>query len=81
MISYLHAVNLNTGRMAWRFETADAVRSTPFVLHELVYAGCESGDYYAVDFRGELKWRFHAKRAITSSTVGTDADIVFFIYG
>ena len=64
---YLHAVNLNTGRAAWKFEAADAVRSTPYVANELVYTGTESGDFYAVDFRGTMKWRFQAKRAITSS--------------
>jgi len=74
---HLHAVNLATGRMAWRFETADAIRSTPFVLNDLVYAGCESGDYYAVTFAGELKWRFRAKRGITSSTIGTGQAIYF----
>ena len=74
---YLHAVNINSGRMAWRFESADAIRSTPFVMSEMVYFGCESGDYYAVSFRGEMKWRFRAKRAITSSTVGAGQAIYF----
>ncbi|HEU0294382.1 MAG TPA: serine/threonine-protein kinase [Anaerolineales bacterium] len=73
----LHAVNLNTGRQAWRFECADPIRSTPFIQNELVYVGCEAGDYYAIDFRGTLKWRFHAKRAITSSTVGTAQALYF----
>lgn len=74
---HLHAVNLATGRMAWRFEMADAVRSTPFVMNDLVYVGCESGDYFAVTFSGDLKWRFRAKRGITSSTVGTGQAIYF----
>jgi outer membrane protein assembly factor BamB/tRNA A-37 threonylcarbamoyl transferase component Bud32 len=74
---YLHAVNMNTGRLVWRFETADAVRSTPYVTDSLVYVGNEGGDYYAIDFRGELKWRFHAKRSITSSTVGTPQTLYF----
>lgn len=74
---YLHAVNINSGRMAWRFESADAIRSTPFVMSEMVYFGCESGDYYAVSFRGEMKWRFRAKRAITASTTGTGQAIYF----
>jgi eukaryotic-like serine/threonine-protein kinase len=75
--NYLHAVNLTTGRLAWRFETADPIRSTPFVMSDLVYFGAESGDYFAVDFRGVLKWRFRAKRAITSSTVGTPQTLYF----
>jgi eukaryotic-like serine/threonine-protein kinase len=63
--------------MVWSSRPPDAIRSTPFVLNDLVFVGCESGDYYAVDFRGELKWRFHAKRAITSSTLGPDRRIFF----
>jgi len=75
--SYLHAVNLNTGRMVWRFESADAIRSTPFVLNETVLFGSEAGEYYGINFRGDLKWRFRAKRAITASTVGTKQAIYF----
>jgi eukaryotic-like serine/threonine-protein kinase len=75
--THLHAININSGRMAWRFETADFVRSTPFVMNDLVYVGCATGDYYAVDFRGELKWRFRAKRAITSSTTGVGQMLYF----
>lgn len=64
---YLHAVNTISGRSVWKFETADAVRSTPFVYQDLIYIGCESGDFYCLDFRGEMKWRYKAKRAVTSS--------------
>lgn len=64
---YLHAVNTISGRSVWKFETADAVRSTPFVYQDLIYVGCESGDFYCLDFRGEMKWRYKAKRAVTSS--------------
>ena len=74
---YLHAINLNTGRAAWKFETADPVRSTPLVANELVYVGNEMGDFLAVDFRGELKWRFRAKRGITSSPASSGQLIVF----
>ena len=69
---HIHAVNLTTGRAAWRFETAAPVRSTPYVAHETVFAGCENGDFYCVDFRGEMKWHYKAKMGITSSP--TEAD-------
>lgn len=75
--NYIHAVNLTTGRASWRFETAAPVRSTPFVSHDMVYAGNESGDFYGVDFRGELKWHFKAKMAVTSSPLVSD-NVVFF---
>jgi len=74
---YLHAVNLNTGRAAWKFQTSDPVRSTPLVVSELVYIGNEMGDFLVIDFRGELKWRFRAKRGITSSPV-LSGDLVVF---
>ena len=63
----LHAVNMNSGRAAWKFETSDPIRSTPYVANELVYVGNEAGDFLTINFRGELKWRFRAKRGITSS--------------
>jgi outer membrane protein assembly factor BamB/tRNA A-37 threonylcarbamoyl transferase component Bud32 len=63
----LHAVNAQYGRRAWRTEVDGPVRSTPLALGDRIYFGCESGDCYAVDLRGEIKWKFHAKRAITSS--------------
>jgi len=64
---HLHAVNLNSQRASWRFEAAAEIRSTPFVANDSVFAGCENGDFYCVDFRGELKWHFKAKMAVTSS--------------
>jgi eukaryotic-like serine/threonine-protein kinase len=73
----LHAVNLISGRAAWRFECAAPIRSTPFVANEMVYIGCENGEFYALDFRGEIKWHFKAKMAVTSSPWVGDG-IVYF---
>ena len=74
---HIHAVNVLTGIAAWRFETAAPVRSTPYVTHDTVLAGCENGEFYCVDFRGQLKWHFKAKMAITSSPCEADG-VVFF---
>ena len=74
---YLHAVNVNTGRAAWKFETADPIRSTPYIANELVYVGNEAGDFLTIDFRGTLKWRFRAKRGITSSPTINKQMILF----
>ncbi len=73
----IHAVNINTGRPVWRFETAAPIRSTAFVGQENIYAGCENGDFYCLDFRGELKWHFKAKMAITSSPWMTEGVVYF----
>jgi outer membrane protein assembly factor BamB len=62
----LHAVNVNTSRGVWMFDTGEKVRSTPLVANELVYVGTESGEFFALDYRGVMRWHFLAKRAITS---------------
>jgi eukaryotic-like serine/threonine-protein kinase len=76
---YLHAINLDTGRQAWRVESGSPVRSTPYVsaAEESIYFGNEDGDFFCLSFRGEIRWRFKAKRAITSSPVVADG-IVYF---
>jgi serine/threonine protein kinase len=74
---HLHAVNVSSSRLAWRFDTGDKVRSTPMVANELVYVGTESGDFLAIDYRGGMRWRFQAKRAITSSPTVTGTSVLF----
>ena len=70
--SHLHVVNMLSGNRAWRTEANGPIRCMPLVANERVYFGCEMGDFYSVDFRGELKWRFKAKRALTSSPILVD---------
>ncbi len=65
----LHVVNMTSGRLAWRMEVSDEIRSTPFLMNDYVIFGTEGGEMLCVDFRQQVKWRFHAKRAITSSPV------------
>lgn len=67
---YLHAVNVSSGRAIWKLLSDAPIYSSPLVANEMVYFGTESGSFYALDFRGETKWRFQAKRAITSSPIG-----------
>lgn len=73
----LHAVNINGGRGIWQIDTIGEIRSTPFVTQEEIYVGNESGEFYCVDFRGGIKWRYKAKRAITSSAVVADGSVFF----
>lgn len=75
--TYLHAVNITSGRSAWKFETTAPIRSTPLVINETVFFGNEDGDFYAVDYRGDLRWRFKSKRAITASPIAGGNAIYF----
>ena len=59
----MHAVNVTSGRAKWKFATDAPIHSTPLVANEMIFFGTESGGFYAIDFRGEQKWRFQSKRA------------------
>lgn len=74
---YLHAINLVSSRRVWRVEAPAPVRSTPCIDGDHVFFGCESGDLLCVDFRSEVKWRFKAKRSITSSPLVADGAVCF----
>ena len=73
----LHAINIHGGRGIWQIETIAEIRSTPFVTQEEVYSGNELGEFYCMDFRGGIKWRFKAKRAITSSATVANNLVIF----
>lgn len=64
---FLHVVNINSNRRAWKTDVGAPIRSTPFVTSDYVYFGTEGGEVICVDYTGVIKWRFQAKRAITSS--------------
>lgn len=73
----LYAVNTLTGRRAWGFDSGAAIRSTPSIHGENIYFGNESGEFFCLDLSGTVKWRFKAKRPITSSaTIFRDMVIV-----
>jgi eukaryotic-like serine/threonine-protein kinase len=57
----------HTNREAWKVDAGSEVRSSPFIVNEIIYFGNEVGDFFALDYRGNIKWRFKAKRNITSS--------------
>lgn len=66
---HLHAINALSGRSVWKLDAGASIRSTPWVEGDKVFFGTEIGDLVCADFTGNVKWRFKAKRAITSSPV------------
>jgi serine/threonine protein kinase len=75
--SRLHVVNHRNGTLAWHADVDGPIRSTPLIANERVYLGSESGDFYCFDYRGERRWRYRAKRGITSSPIIVDGLIYF----
>lgn len=74
---HLHAVNVTSGRGIWQTDTGAPIRSTPLVSHESIYCGNEDGDLLSLDYRGTIKWRFKARRAVTSSPVSSKGLLYF----
>jgi serine/threonine protein kinase len=74
--AFLHVVNALNGRRAWRVDAGASVRSTPYIHIDNVYFGNEVGDMFCVNLGGNTRWRFKAKRALTSSPIYSDG-VVF----
>lgn len=74
---FLYCVNILSTRQTFRYDSAEAIRSSPYVTNENIYFGNEAGDFICLDFRGQSKWHFRAKRAVTSSPLISQG-IVFF---
>jgi eukaryotic-like serine/threonine-protein kinase len=74
---FLNAIQTNTGRLSWKIDANGPIRSTPFITNDSIYFGTETGDFLCTDFRGSVRWRFRAKKAITSSSVVFN-NVVYF---
>lgn len=76
---HLHAVTTQGGRAVWKFNAAAPIRSRPAVLEKeaRVFFGCESGEFYCLDFTGDQKWKRSTKRAVMSSSIIVEGLVVF----
>jgi outer membrane protein assembly factor BamB len=64
----LYAVEAETGREKWHFDTQGIVRSTPAVADGLVFIGSYDHNVYAVDgASGALRWKFDTLEPVVSS--------------
>lgn len=73
----LYAINTMSTRCSWKMNPGDRIRSTPLVSADSVYIGAENGDFYCLDFKGNIKWRYRARRAITSSPIVHEGVVYF----
>ena len=73
---FVHAVNVETGGEAWRFETGDRVFSSPALSGSAVYIGVHDGRLLSLDAgTGEFRWTLHFGGAVMSSPVVSDGHI------
>jgi serine/threonine protein kinase len=74
---FVYAVNLASMRRQYRIDAGVAVRSTPCLTPDAIYFGNENGDFICADYRGQVRWRFRAKRAITSAPLVVQGVVYF----
>ncbi|HHH76636.1 MAG TPA: hypothetical protein ENL03_06400, partial [Phycisphaerae bacterium] len=74
----LHAVNIETGKLSWKFQTGDTVRSGPSIAGDIVYVGSEDGNLYAIDVTtGKEQWKFKTDGKITYSSPWIGDGVVY----
>ncbi len=57
----LRAMDLQTGKLRWRFVTGGPIRLAPQIYQHRVYAGADDGCVYCIEAAtGELVWKFDA---------------------
>jgi outer membrane protein assembly factor BamB len=76
---HLYAASVQTGRITWKVEMGGPVRSSVAVGENMLYVGCEDGSVLALDIRGETKWRFRARRGVTSSPYLDPEEGILFV--
>jgi len=60
-------------KLLWRFQTGDAVSSSPAVVDGVVYVGSQDGYVYALEAAaGEERWHFQTGDAVTFSPAVVD---------
>lgn len=57
----IYAVDLNTGAVAWQYETGGAIVAKPLIHKDLLIVGSFDRQLYALGLRnGDLRWQFQA---------------------
>ncbi|MBN1318203.1 MAG: PQQ-binding-like beta-propeller repeat protein [Anaerolineales bacterium] len=64
-----YAVNVTTGKLAWKTNIGSKIRSSVAIGEDLLYFGSEDGTIHSIAMDGSAKWRYMAKRGVTSSPV------------
>lgn len=78
----LHAVELATGKLRWKYRTGQPVgESSPAVAGGVVYVGDLGGTVHAVDAReGKVVWTFKTQGEIRASPVVSGGNVVIGSY-
>jgi hypothetical protein len=74
----LFAVDAESGKQLWLFETPDPVVSKPLIFGTTVVCGCHGGKLVAVDTESRTeKWSVQTNNKIWSSLTSCETDVLF----
>ena len=73
----LRAAKLGNGRVIWSFDAGAPIRSQPWITEDQIIFGSETGEVVGLDLGGSPRWRFRARRGVTSSPVVYDGVAYF----
>ncbi len=74
----LYAVDAESGRQLWLFETPDPVVSKPLIFGTTVVCGCHGGKLVAVDTQSRTeKWSVQTNNKIWTSLTSCQTDVLF----
>ncbi len=90
--SYLYALDPDTGKVRWKYKTADHIYSSAALLEDdtqtrAIIFGSTDGIVYALDPQGELLWQYDTGATIRSSPVigripnGGAGHVVYLVTG
>lgn len=64
----VYALDTQTGKQKWVFDTGSRVASSPTGVGETVFVGSDDSNIYALDARtGQEKWRYETDGVVRSS--------------
>ncbi|NOY82771.1 MAG: PQQ-binding-like beta-propeller repeat protein [Kiritimatiellaeota bacterium] len=78
----LYALDMDSGRILWRFTAGGRIDSPPTVTGGRVLFGCRDGAVYCLDARdGRLNWRFRAAPSNVQLVAAEQLESVWPIHG
>lgn len=64
----IKAVNIESGKMVWRYKTQGKIFSTPAIENEKIVVSSTDGNIYCLDAEtGDFQWRYTTNKAILAS--------------
>jgi len=66
--NHLYALNIESGKMHWKYQTDGGIVSRPAILNDSVFIGSEDNRLHVISRRsGSLQWTYYTKGPVRSS--------------